>query len=161
MSAAGASNYTFLQIRKPNRGTSVRLEGKIVGFEYFESVYSPMITANMLEADVGGSVADSRTGLRGTLKDALPIEGFEEVSFNITTRYGELNFTKNPLIVTGSPMTLDMNGTKQSVLIPMISNYAIQNNLKPLKIEDKNLSMKRKTKTKTVLVRQPVIMGEK
>ena len=29
-------------------------------------------------------------------------------------------------------MTLDMNGTKQSVLIPMISNYAIQNNLKPL-----------------------------
>ena len=58
MSAAGASNYTFLQIRKPNRGTSVRLEGKIVGFEYFESVYSPMITANMLEADVGGSVAD-------------------------------------------------------------------------------------------------------
>ena len=132
MSAAGASNYTFLQIRKPNRGTSVRLEGKIVGFEYFESVYSPMITANMLEADVGGSVADSRTGLRGTLKDALPIEGFEEVSFNITTRYGELNFTKNPLIVTGSPMTLDMNGTKQSVLIPMISNYAIQNNLKPL-----------------------------
>ena len=121
MSAAGASNYTFLQIRKPNRGTSVRLEGKIVGFEYFESVYSPMITANMLEADVGGSVADSRTGLRGTLKDALPIEGFEEVSFNITTRYGELNFTKNPLIVTGSPMTLDMNGTKQSVLIPMIS----------------------------------------
>ena len=91
-----------------------------------------MITANMLEADVGGSVADSRTGLRGTLKDALPIEGFEEVSFNITTRYGELNFTKNPLIVTGSPMTLDMNGTKQSVLIPMISSYAIQNNLKPL-----------------------------
>ena len=93
MSAAGASNYTFLQIRKPNRGTSVRLEGKIVGFEYFESVYSPMITANMLEADVGGSVADSRTGLRGTLKDALPIEGFEEVSFNITTRYGELNLS--------------------------------------------------------------------
>ena len=116
MSAAGPSNYTFLEIRKPSRGTSVRLEGKILGFEYFESVYSPMITASMVQADVGGSVTDARTGLRGTLKDALPIEGFEEVAFNITTRYGELNFTKDPMIVTGSPMNVD-DSQKQSVLI--------------------------------------------
>ena len=47
MSAAGPSNYTFLEISKPSRGTSVRLEGKILGFNYFESVYSPMITASI------------------------------------------------------------------------------------------------------------------
>ena len=131
MSAAGPSNYTFLQITKPSRGTSVRLEGKILGFEYFESVYSPMITASMVQADVGGSVTDARTGLRGTLKDALPIEGFEEVAFNITTRYGELNFTKDPMIVTGSPMNVD-DSQKQSVLIPMVSKYSIDSSKKPL-----------------------------
>ena len=41
MSAAGASNYTLFQVTKPNRGVVVRTEGKIVGFDYFESVYSP------------------------------------------------------------------------------------------------------------------------
>ena len=131
MSAAGPSNYTFLEISKPSRGTSVRLEGKILGFNYFESVYSPMITTSMVQADVGGSVTDARTGLRGTLKDALPIEGFEEVAFNITTRYGELNFTKNPMIVTGSPMNVD-DSQKQSVLIPMVSKYSIDSSKKPL-----------------------------
>mgnify|MGYP003334229510 FL=1 len=131
MSAAGPSNYTFLEISKPSRGTSVRLEGKILGFNYFESVYSPMITASMVQADVGGSVTDARTGLRGTLKDALPIEGFEEVAFNITTRYGELNFTKDPMIVTGSPMNVD-DAQKQSVLIPMVSKYSIDSSKKPL-----------------------------
>ena len=80
MSAAGPSNYTFLEISKPSRGTSVRLEGKILGFNYFESVYSPMITANVIIEDVGGTVANPKTGLRGTLKDALPIEGFEEIA---------------------------------------------------------------------------------
>ena len=34
-------------------------------------------------------------------------------------------------------------------------------NIEPLSKEDVDLSMKRKTKTKTVLVRQPVLMGEK
>ena len=131
MSAAGPSNYTFLQISKPSRGISVGLEGKILGFNYYESVYSPMVTASMLQTDVGGSVADARTGLTGTLKDALPIEGFEEVAFNITTRYGELNFTKNPMIVTGSPMTSD-SPQKQSVLIPMVSKYEIDSSKKPL-----------------------------
>ena len=53
-----------------------------------------MVTANVVIEDVGGTVANPKTGLRGTLKDALPIEGFEEISFIILTRSGELNFKK-------------------------------------------------------------------
>ena len=52
-----------------------------------------------------------------------------------------------------------MNGSN-FVSMNMDGNFEMSN-IKPLKIEDKNLSMKRKTKTKTVLVRQPIIMGEK
>ena len=48
MSAAGASNYTLFQVTKPNRGVVVRTEGKILGFDYFESVYSPMVSANLM-----------------------------------------------------------------------------------------------------------------
>ena len=131
MSAAGASNYSFFQIAKPNRGIVVRAEGKIVGLNYYESVYSPMVTANVVFEDVGGSVPNEQTGLRGTIKDALPIEGFEEVSFIVATASGELNFKKNPMIVTGSPMNID-SPQKQTIFIPMVSEFAIKNANKPL-----------------------------
>ena len=130
MSAAGASNYTLFQVTKPNRGVVVRTEGKILGFDYFESVYSPMVSANLMIEDTGGTVANKK-GLRGTLKDALPIEGFEEISFVILTATGELNFEKNPMIVTGSPMNID-SPQKQTTFIPLVSNYAIKNASKPL-----------------------------
>ena len=130
MSAAGASNYTLFQITKPSSGVVVRTEGKILGFDYYESVYSPMITANVVIQDVGGTVANKK-GLRGTLKDALPIEGFEELAFVILTATGELNFEKNPMIVTGSPMNID-SPQKQTIFIPLVSNYAIKNASKPL-----------------------------
>ena len=130
MSAAGASNYTLFQVTKPNRGVVVRTEGKILGFDYFESVYSPMVSANLMIEDTGGTVANKK-GLRGTLKDALPIEGFEEIAFVILTATGELNFEKNPMIVTGSPMNID-SPQKQTTFIPLVSNYAIKNASKPL-----------------------------
>ena len=92
MSAAGPCNYTFLKIVKPtghgekNAGVEVGTKGKILGLDYYESVYSPMVTANMVQFDTGNSVVDSRTGLRGTLKDALPLEGMEQVFFNVATK---------------------------------------------------------------------------
>ena len=130
MSAAGASNYTLFQVTKPNRGVVVRTEGKILGFDYFESVYSPMVSANLMIEDTGGTVANKK-GLRGTLKDALPIEGFEEIAFVILTATGELNFEKNPMVVTGSPMNID-SPQKQTTFIPLVSQYAIKNASKPL-----------------------------
>ena len=54
MSAAGPSNYTFFQIKKGD--LEVPLQGKILGFNYYESIYSPMVTGNIVIEDTGGSV---------------------------------------------------------------------------------------------------------
>ena len=136
MSAAGPCNYTFLRIKKPedaskNPGVEVEARGKILGLDYYESVYSPMVTANMVQFDTGGSVVDSRTGLRGTLKDALPLEGMEEVSFNVATRYGDLEFLDTPMICTGTPLSID-EPQKQVINIPLVSKNAIDCAKKPL-----------------------------
>ena len=89
-SFARASNFTEIKITKPNRDIIVESRGKTIGFNYYESVYSPMITATMLELDAGGSVVVEDKDVRGTLKDALPVEGFERVSFVITSVSGEV-----------------------------------------------------------------------
>lgn len=130
-SFARASNFTEIKITKPNRDIIVESRGKTIGFNYYESVYSPMITATMLELDAGGSVVVEDKDVRGTLKDALPVEGFERVSFVITSVSGELNFKKNPMVITGSPGNIDQN-TRQSAFFPMVSRFAIENAKKPL-----------------------------
>ena len=130
MSAVGYSNYKVLQIAKPERGIVVDTRGKVIGFDYYESVYSPMLTASMTELDVGSSVANTK-GIRGTIKDALPIEGNEDIFFNISTAYGDLNFTKTPMKTLGSPLNIDAN-TKQVANITMVSKYAFDNANKSL-----------------------------
>ena len=130
MSAAGACNYTFCEVFKPKTGVSVRTEGKISGFDYYESVYSPMITADFTQFDTGGSVQNKK-GIVGTLKDALPIEGFEEFRFIITTAQGELNFKNTPMVITGSPGNID-EPQRQSSFIPMVSKYSIDSSKNPI-----------------------------
>ena len=128
MSAAGASNYTIFQIKK--KDLEVPIQGKILNFNYYESIYSPMVTGTIAIEDTGGSV-ENDLGILATIKDGMKITGFEEVSFLVTTRYGELDFTKYPLIVTGSPANLD-ESNRQVALLNMVSKTEILSSSKPL-----------------------------
>ena len=128
MSAAGASNYTIFKIKK--KDLEVPIQGKILNFNYYESIYSPMVTGNIAIEDTGGSV-ENDLGTLATIKDGMKITGFEEVSFLVTTRYGELDFTKYPLIVTGSPANLD-ESNRQVALLNMVSKTEMISSSKPL-----------------------------
>ena len=128
MSAAGASNYTIFQIKK--KDLEVPIQGKILNFNYYESIYSPMVTGSIAIEDTGGSV-ENDLGILATIKDGMKITGFEEVSFLVTTRYGELDFTRYPLIVTGSPANLD-ESNRQVALLNMVSKTEILSSSKPL-----------------------------
>ena len=128
MSAAGASNYTIFQIKK--KDLEVPIQGKILNFNYYESIYSPMVTGSIAIEDTGGSV-ENDLGILATIKDGMKITGFEEVSFLVTTRYGELDFTKYPLIVTGSPANLD-ESNRQVALLNLVSKTEMVSSSKPL-----------------------------
>ena len=128
MSAAGASNYTIFQIKK--KDLEVPIQGKILNFNYYESIYSPMVTGSIALEDTGGSV-ENDLGILATIKDGMKITGFEEVSFLVTTRYGELDFTRYPLIVTGSPANLD-ESNRQVALLNLVSKTEMVSSSKPL-----------------------------
>ena len=88
-SAAGQPNYTKFQVikrikREPDKKVDIR--GKVVGFNYYESLYSPMVTASFLEVDTGGTV-EAKDDFAATLKDGLPVEGFEEVLVKVSSKY--------------------------------------------------------------------------
>ena len=130
MSAAGPSNYEIFNIKKPSTGQETGIEGRILNFNYYESIYSPMITGRLLIEDTGGTVENEK-GLLSTIKDGMKITGFEEVSFKIATAFGDLNFKDYPLIVTGSPATKD-EPNRQTMILNLVSKTEMISSSKPL-----------------------------
>ena len=97
-SASRASTYEKMLLRNKNKNKEASLVGKISSFNYFESVYSPEVTANLIFLDASGSIkADKAQDIQerlGTIKSSLPIVGEEDLEVLIRSKSGTLNFTK-------------------------------------------------------------------
>ena len=106
---------------------SVRLEGKTVAFDYYESIRSPNITANMIVVDAGGSTTydkeyDKQTR-SGSIYNALPLTGREKIKFKIKSALGTLDFSNRPLFVNtiNNP---DQNSQRESIMLSLFSEGA-------------------------------------
>ena len=130
MSRAAASNYTIFRIKKPSTGVEVPIMGKVLEFNYYESIYSSTVTGSIALEDVGGSVEDDKTGVLATIKDGMKLTGFEEVTFQVNNESGNLDFKNYPLIVTGSPSVDESN--RQTVLLNLASKTEMISSSKPL-----------------------------
>lgn len=132
MSLAGPSNYQVLRMEKSdeNNPQSIGVEGKTISFNYYESIYSPMITANATIVDTGDSVVDKRGNL-ATIKDGFPLEhdGTETFKFKISNENGTITSLK-PLVVTASPVTLDQS-TRQVLTLELKSKFSIESSNNP------------------------------
>ena len=129
-SASRASTYEKMLLRNKNKNKEASLVGKISSFNYFESVYSPEVTANLIFLDASGSIkADKSQDIQerlGTIKSSLPIVGEEDLEVLIRSKSGRLNFTKKPLRVNTAP-TGSSDANRQSVFLSLVSKPAIDN----------------------------------
>ena len=94
MSAASAnapSKYNKIELLKKGK-QPVELNAGTISVDYYESLYSPIVTANLVFVDAGGNIEDEN-GVLKPVKEALPLEGNEDLSLKITTKTGELDFT--------------------------------------------------------------------
>ena len=127
-SASRASLYTRMIINKD--GKTANIAGKTTAFNYFESVYSPEVTANLIFVDAGGSIQadkDQDTQERlGSIKSSLPITGGENLEVRIESKSGTLNFTRNPLKVDAVPSTTQ-ESNREAIFLSLVSNPTLQN----------------------------------
>ena len=126
--ASLASIYEVLTISKD--GKEQPLQGKTVNFNYYESLYSPVITGNLMFVDSGGSTPDKRENLT-SIKDGLPITALEDLQVKIKTKFGTLDFTKDPFKVTSSPI-MHQESNRQTVLLNLVNEKEIKNSEIPI-----------------------------
>ena len=93
-SAARASKYAKMIINKD--GKTANIAGKTTSFDYYESVYSPEVTATLVFLDAGESIVAGKEqdtqGRKGSIKNSLPITGYEDLEVKIESKSGTLNF---------------------------------------------------------------------
>lgn len=125
-----ASEYKEIKITRGS--TSVFIDWKTVEFSYYESIFSPIITANLTYVDSGDLVKSNKTidvqERTGTLLEALPIfgKGEETISFKIENASGVLDFTSNPLYVS-NPIPIFQKDNKEAVSLSLVSKYSVKN----------------------------------
>ena len=59
--ASSPAKYEILRIIKD--GKEQPLQGKTINFNYYESLYSPVVSANMMFVDAGGSTTDDKNNI--------------------------------------------------------------------------------------------------
>tara|TARA_B100000886_G_scaffold236220_2_gene165402 strand:+ start:2505 stop:3767 length:1263 start_codon:yes stop_codon:yes gene_type:complete len=126
--ASRAAIYEVLTISK--EGKEEPLTGKTVNFNYYESLYSPVVSGNLTYVDAGGSTEDKRDNLT-SIKDGLPITALEDLKVKIQTAFGTLDFTKDPFKVTSSPI-MHQESNRQTVLLTFVNDKELKNSEVPI-----------------------------
>ena len=82
MAAKDRSIYETFTIRSNDGTRTIDLRGAIVSFSYFENVFSPMITAQVLITTTGNVITDDDGDLT-SIYNGLPLRGGEKVNIKI------------------------------------------------------------------------------
>ena len=130
MSAVSPSKYNRIELQKKGK-KPVELRGGVVSVDYYESLYSPTVTANVMYMDAGGNLEDDKNKLT-SVKEALPITGLEDLFFNITNETGELKFIKKDAFKVSKAPVMTRESNRQAVLLSVVSPQLKQNNDDPI-----------------------------
>ena len=131
MAAKDKSIYETFTIRSNDGSKTIDLRGGIVSFSYFENVFSPMITAQVLITTTGNVIADD-DGDTTSIYNGLPLRGGEKVSFKIPANSEnnvDLEFTEengNELYVASITNVL-IEAEKEIFTLNLVSREAITN----------------------------------
>ena len=130
MSAVSPSKYNRIELQKKGK-KPVELKGGVVSVDYYESLYSPTVTANVMYMDAGGNLEDDKNKLT-SVKEALPITGLEDLFFNISNETGELKFVKKDAFKVSKSPVMTRESNRQAVLLSVVSPQLKQNNDDPI-----------------------------
>ena len=127
-SATAASKYEEITIsrtkKKTGQGsqgktTTKSVNGKVTSFSYYESLYSPVVTAKVIYIDSGEST-----------KNQLEISGNEDVRFKIQSKYGTLDFNRQSgnsgMKVKGGPQS-GREANREAVFLDLVSKWEMKN----------------------------------
>ena len=121
--AAAASKYEEIVIsrtkKRKRRSFTRSVNGKVTSFSYYESVYSPAVTASVTYIESSESA-----------KNLHKISGNEDFTFKIETKYGTLDFNRknsnSGMKVKAAPQ-IGRESNREAILLDLVSKWEMKN----------------------------------
>ena len=126
MAAVDKSLYEKFIIESVNRAKTADISAGVVGFSYFEDVFSPMITARVVVANTGNAI-EGEDGKIQSLYNGFPLRGGERMQIKIAGNSqdnGGLEFND---FYVGSITDVMIDSGRELFTLNLISREAITN----------------------------------
>ena len=126
MAAVDKSLYEKFIIESVNRAKSADISAGVVGFSYFEDVFSPMITARVVVANTGNAI-EGEDGKIQSLYNGFPLRGGERMQIKIAGNSQDNDGLEFNDFYVGSITDVMIDSGRELFTLNLISREAITN----------------------------------
>lgn len=126
MAAVDKSLYEKFIIESVNRAKSADISAGVVGFSYYEDVFSPMITARVVVANTGNAI-EGEDGKIQSLYNGFPLRGGERMQIKIAGNSQDNDGLEFNDFYVGSITDVMIDSGRELFTLNLISREAITN----------------------------------
>ena len=126
MAAVDKSLYEKFIIESVNRAKTADISAGVVGFSYFEDVFSPMITARIVVANTGNAI-EGEDGKIQSLYNGFPLRGGERLQIKIAGNSQDNDGLEFNDFYVGSITDVMIDSGRELFTLNLISREAITN----------------------------------
>ena len=126
MSAINKSLYEKMTITSVNGAKTADIKSGVISFNYYEDVYSPMITARLVVVNTGNSI-EGEDGKMQSLYNGLPLRGGEKVEIKIAGNSADNDGLEFNDFYVGSITDVNVDAEREMFVLNLISREAITN----------------------------------
>ena len=126
MAAVDKSLYEKFIIESVNRAKTADISAGVVGFSYFQDVFSPMITARVVVANTGNAI-EGEDGKIQSLYNGFPLRGGERLQIKIAGNSQDNDGLEFNDFYVGSITDVMIDSGRELFTLNLISREAITN----------------------------------
>ena len=126
MSAINKSLYEKMTITSVNGAKTADIKSGVISFNYYEDVYSPMITARLVVVNTGNSI-EGEDGKMQSLYNGLPLRGGEKVEIKVAGNSADNDGLEFNDFYVGSITDVNVDAEREMFVLNLISREAITN----------------------------------
>ena len=126
MAAVDKSLYEKFIIESVNRAKTADISAGVLGFSYFEDVFSPMITARVVVANTGNAI-EGEDGKIQSLYNGFPLRGGERMQIKIAGNSQDNDGLEFNDFYVGSITDVMIDSGRELFTLNLISREAITN----------------------------------
>ena len=126
MSAINKSLYEKFTITSVNGAKTADIKSGVISFNYYEDVYSPMITARLVVVNTGNSI-EGEDGKMQSLYNGLPLRGGEKVEIKVAGNSADNDGLEFNDFYVGSITDVNVDAEREMFVLNLISREAITN----------------------------------